>query len=69
VARPRDGGADPLIESYQAVLPSTLGWDWPVCELVASYVDVKDRLVSALGGERLGGPAKFADPDGEIWLP
>jgi L-fuconolactonase len=27
------------------------GSDWPVCELVTSYVDVKDRLVSALGGQ------------------
>jgi L-fuconolactonase len=27
------------------------GSDWPVCELVTSYVDVKDRLVEALGGQ------------------
>ena len=26
------------------------GSDWPVCELVASYVEVKDALVACLGG-------------------
>lgn len=42
-----------VLEAVDLFGPERLmfGSDWPVCELVSSYVDVKDRLVSALGGQ------------------
>lgn len=42
-----------VLEAVDLFGPERLmfGSDWPVCELVTSYVDVKDRLVSALGAE------------------
>jgi L-fuconolactonase len=41
-----------VLEAVELFGPERLmfGSDWPVCELVSSYVDVKDRLEAALGG-------------------
>jgi L-fuconolactonase len=41
-----------VLEAVDLFGPERLmfGSDWPVCELVSSYVEVKDRLEAALGG-------------------